>query len=71
MRFFEFLRNRDVLTQVFRILQEVARAATTVAEARRMLAERLAEGAKKGDFDDALRKLAESDALVEDFINNG
>ncbi len=71
MRFLEFLRNRDVLTKVFRILQQVARTANTVAEARKLLAERLAMGAMAGDFDDAVKRLGASDALVKDFLDNG
>jgi hypothetical protein len=71
MRFFEFIRNRDTLTKVFRILQQIARSAESIADAREALAKRLAIGARAGDFDDAIKRMAESDALVEDFLRNG
>lgn len=71
MKFWDFLKYRDVLTMIFRIIQQVARNAKSVAEAREALAKRLAVGAKAGDFDDAIKRMANSDALVKDFIENG
>lgn len=73
MRFLDFLRNRDVLTKIWRIIQRVVRLADvgTLLEAREELAKRLAEGARKGDFDDSLKKLRTSDQTVQDYIENG
>ena len=71
MRFFEFLRNRETLALIFRIVQQVARASKTAIEAREALATRLAVGARAGDFDDAIKRLSDNDELVRDFIKNG
>ena len=71
MRFWEYLRNRDLLTEVFRTIQAVARTAKTAIEAREALAMRLSVKARAGDFDDAIKRLSDSDALVQDFLKNG
>ena len=48
-------------------LRRLVGNAKTLEEMR----QRIAEGAKEGDLDDIVGMLAQSDAEVRDFINNG
>jgi len=67
----ELLRNRSMLVELVKLIQQAVKGATTLAEAREKLAMRLAIGARAGDLDNAIKALGDSDALVEDFIKNG
>jgi len=71
MSLLALLRNRATLGRILRIIMAVARTARTAFEAREDLANRLAEGARRGDFDDSIKTLSASDKLVKDFIDKG
>ena len=71
MSFWEMWKHRDLVLRIFKVIRQAVRGAKTVAEARESLAKRLAVGARAGDFDDAIKRLSDSDSLVKDFIKNG
>lgn len=71
MNFWQFWKNRDIVTKILRVVQFAIRGAKTIDQARDQLAKRLAMGARAGDFDDAIKRLSDSDDLVKDFIANG
>jgi hypothetical protein len=69
--FWELWKQRDLVVKILKIIRQAIIGAKTVADARDALAKRLAVGAKAGDFDDAIKRLSDSDALVQDFVNHG
>ena len=60
-------QETELALKALKGLRRLVDGAKTLEEMR----QRIAEGAKKGDLDDVVGQLAQSDAEVRDFIENG
>ncbi len=65
--FMQVWKNREVLLELLKIFQGLAKGARNIMELRN----RIAQGAQRGDLDDVLKRFASANERAQDFVNNG
>lgn len=60
-------KNRDLLMQVLRLIQQAVKSATTLAQIK----EAIKKGIDRGDLDDDLDRFAKANKRADEYVNTG